>query len=91
VASSLSIYKPVVDWKARGQQAAMEVSVRIDCTPTEARRLIGAPDLLPLYEILTQALEGWLVCQLARLDLSALAPERAAPERRTRGGRPSAA
>ena len=56
----------------------MKVSVRIDCTPTEARRVIGAPELLPLYEILTQALEGCLVCQLARLDPLSLAPERAA-------------
>ncbi|HSA82862.1 MAG TPA: DUF6489 family protein [Geminicoccaceae bacterium] len=69
----------------------MEVSVRIDCTPTEARRLIGAPDVSPLYEIMAVALEDWLVCQLARIDPTSLAPQRAAPQRRTRGGRPGAA
>ena len=69
----------------------MDLSVRIDCTPTEARRLIGAPDLLPLYEIMAVALEDWLVCQLARLDPPVLAPQRAEPDRRTDGGRPSAA
>ena len=68
----------------------MDVSVRIDCTPTEARRLMGAPDLSPLYEIVTVALEDWLVCLLARLDPPALAPQRAAPEQRT-DGRSSAA
>ena len=46
----------------------MEVSVRIDCTPGEARRLIGAPDLLPLCQVLCVALEDWLVCLIARLD-----------------------
>ena len=68
----------------------MEVSVRIDCTPTEARRLIGAPDLLPLYEIMAETLEDCLVCQLTRLDLTAVAPEKAEPQR-THGGRPGAA
>ena len=63
----------------------MEVSVRIDCTPTEARRLIGAPDLLPLYEIMAETLEDCLVCQVTRLDLPALAPEKAEPRQRTRG------
>ena len=87
----LSIYKRIVDWKAQGRRAAMDVSVRIDCTPTEARRLIGAPDLLPLYEIMAVTLEDWLVCQLARLDPPALAPQRTEPDRRTDRGRPSAA
>jgi hypothetical protein len=68
----------------------MDVSVRIDCTPTEARRLMGAPDLSPLYEILAVALEDGLVCLLARLDPPALAPQRTAPGQRT-DGRPSAA
>jgi len=86
----LSIYKRSVDWKAQGRRAAMNVSLRIDCTPTEARRLIGAPDLLPLYETMAVALEGWLVGLLARLDPPVLAPPRAEPDRRTDGGRPSA-
>jgi len=81
----LSIYKRTVDWKARGRQAGMDVSVRIDCTPTEARRLIGAPDLLPLYELMAVALEDWLVCLIARLD------PRAELEPRADGGRSSAA
>jgi hypothetical protein len=87
----LSIYKRIVDWKAQGRRAAMDVSVRIDCTPTETRRLIGAPDLLPLYEIMAVALEDWLVCVLARLDPPVLAPQRAESDQRADGGRSSAA
>ena len=68
----------------------MEVSVRIDCTPTEARGRMGAPDLSPLCEILAVALEDWLVCLLARLDPPALAPQRDLPDQRT-DGRSSAA
>ena len=37
----------------------MEVSVRIDCTPGEARRLIGAPDLPPLCQLPCVALEDF--------------------------------
>ena len=69
----------------------MDVSVRIDCTPGEARRLIGAPDLLPLYEIMAVALEDCLVCLLAQLDPPALVPQRVEPDQVAAGGRPSAA
>ena len=87
----LPIYKRSVAWEAQGQQAAMDVAMRIDCTPTEARRLIGAPDLAPLYELMALALEDGLVGLLARLDLAALAPPRSAPDRDPDGGRPGAA
>jgi Family of unknown function (DUF6489) len=46
----------------------MDISVRIDCTPGEARQLMGAPDLLPLHQLLALALEDWLICLVARLD-----------------------
>jgi hypothetical protein len=87
----LSIYKRIVDWEARGQQAVMDVAVRIDCTPTEARQLMGAPDLSPLYEVMAVALEDRLICLLARVDPPALAPQRAGPDQKIGGGRPSAA
>src|SRR5687767_11433879 len=55
--------------KARGSRAAMEVSLRIDGTPGAARRLRGAPDLLPLWQVLALALEDGLVClRAARPD-----------------------
>jgi hypothetical protein len=87
----LSIYKRISDRKAQGQHADMDVSLRIDCTPTEARRLIGAPDLLPLYEITAVTLEDCLVCLLARLDPHALAPQRPEPDQSADGGRSGAA
>jgi hypothetical protein len=46
----------------------MEVSLRIDGTPGEARRLPRRPDLLPLRQMLALALEDGLVWLLARLD-----------------------
>ncbi len=61
----------------------MQVSVRVDCTPTEARRLLGQPDLLPLYETFAMALEDWLMALLAALDPDALEAA-AAPEDRRR-------
>jgi hypothetical protein len=54
----------------------MEVSLRIDCTPGEARRLLGAPDLLPLRQVLALALEDGLVWLLARLDPNPSLPQR---------------
>jgi hypothetical protein len=65
----------------------MEVAVRIDCTPTEARRLIGAPDLSPLGELLAMALEDWLAGLLAGLDPRALAPPPARRGGNAAGGR----
>lgn len=50
----------------------MEISLTIDCTPTEARQMVGVPDLLPLYECFGLALEDWLVAVVATLDPSAL-------------------
>ena len=46
----------------------MEISLRIDCTPTEARQMVGLPDLLPLYECFGPALEDWLVAVVGTLD-----------------------
>jgi hypothetical protein len=50
----------------------MEIALRIDCTPTEARQMLGVPDLLPLHELFGLALEDGLVAAVARLDPMAL-------------------
>ena len=34
----------------------MKINVEIDCTPEEARRLVGLPDLTPLHEKYVAAL-----------------------------------
>jgi hypothetical protein len=43
----------------------MKVSVSIDCSPTEMRRLIGQPDLFPIYQTVSLAIEDWLVRLIA--------------------------
>ena len=44
----------------------MEIAIRVDCSPTEARRLLGQPDLLPLYEVVSLAQELTLVALVNR-------------------------
>ena len=46
----------------------MKVTVDIDCTPEEARRAVGLPDLTPLHERYVQMLLG-------TMDGSAIKPE----------------
>ena len=43
----------------------MKVSISIDCSPTEMRRLIGQPDLFPIYQTVALAIEDWLVRLIA--------------------------
>ncbi len=44
----------------------MEIAIRVDCSPTEARRLLGQPDLLPLYEVVSLAQELSLMTLVTR-------------------------
>ncbi len=53
----------------------MEIGLRIDCTPTEARQMVGLPDLLPVHQCLALALEDCLTFVVASLPA---VPERAA-------------
>jgi hypothetical protein len=50
------------------KRCSMQISTRIDCSPTEARRLIGQPDLLPLYQTVAVLIERWIMAQVARLE-----------------------
>ena len=43
----------------------MKVSISVDCSPTEMRRLIGQPDLFPIYQTAALAIEDWLVRLIA--------------------------
>jgi hypothetical protein len=45
----------------------MKITLSIDCTPTEARQMVGLPDLLPLHECLALALEDCLTLIVAGL------------------------
>ena len=88
---ALSIYKRIAPWQSAGVAADMDIAVRIECTSGEARRLIGAPDLLPLHQLLALALEDGLIFLLARLDPGAARSGRAAAADQREGQRWSAA
>ena len=67
----------------------MKLAVRIDCSPSEVRRLCGAPDVLPIYEVLARCLEERLVRIVAGLDPGRAKPPPGAPGRTPRSkGRP---
>lgn len=38
----------------------MKITVEVDCTPEEARRAMGLPDLTPLHERYVEAMSGML-------------------------------
>ena len=59
----------------------MEIAIRVDCSPTEARRLLGQPDLLPLYEVISLAQELTLVALVNRACDAPWPGARRAPER----------
>ncbi len=59
----------------------MPARIKIDCTPTERRQLLGQPDILPLCEVVSRALDLSLMALLTRLA-PPLAVAR--PARRTR-------
>lgn len=48
------------------RRISSRIDVRIDCSPDEARRLLGQPALLPLYETMALARERWLMAVVAR-------------------------
>lgn len=46
----------------------MKINVEVDCTPEEARRAVGLPDLSPIHEKYIQSIIG-------AMDGSAIKPE----------------
>ena len=46
----------------------MKINVEVDCTPEEARRAVGLPDLTPIHEKYIQAVLG-------AMDVGAMKPE----------------
>ncbi len=51
----------------------MKISIDIDCTPEEARRFLGLPDVAPLQEELLRELGERLRERAAAMDVEALA------------------
>ena len=46
----------------------MKINVEVDCTPEEARRAVGLPDLTPIHDKYIQAITG-------AMDGAAIKPE----------------
>lgn len=51
----------------------MKVTIEIDCTPEEARRTMGLPDLTPLHDrylrVMGEAIDGQLQGQMLRPEM----------------------
>jgi len=46
----------------------MKISIDVDCTPEEARRFIGLPDLQPMQEAVLKAMQERLVANVQGMD-----------------------
>jgi hypothetical protein len=61
------VYAPQSDRRTR-EPEAMKVTIDIDCTPEEARRFLGLPDVAPLQEHLIRELQERMSANLAAMD-----------------------
>jgi hypothetical protein len=50
----------------------MKLNIEIDCTPDEARRFLGLPDVAPMQELLLKAMQERLAEVIASTDPKAL-------------------
>jgi hypothetical protein len=50
----------------------MKFTINVDCTPAEARKFIGLPDVAPMQERLVEALEKRLRDNIEKLDSETL-------------------
>lgn len=51
----------------------MKITVNIDCTPEEARKFLGLPDIVPLQDKMMKELESRLQENIRSLDPETLA------------------
>ena len=50
----------------------MKVSIEIDCTPEEARRFFGMPDMQPMHDAVMKAMQERLVANVQGMDAEAI-------------------
>ncbi|MFN4088845.1 MAG: DUF6489 family protein [Alphaproteobacteria bacterium] len=50
----------------------MKVTIDIDCTPDEARRFLGLPDVQPMQQAVLQEMQDMLLTNLRSMDAEAL-------------------
>lgn len=46
----------------------MKINIEIDCTPDEARRFLGLPDVAPMQQRVLEAMESRLVDAISNAD-----------------------
>ncbi len=46
----------------------MKITIDVDCTPDEARRFLGLPDLAPMQEVLIRQMQEQMSANLAAMD-----------------------
>jgi hypothetical protein len=60
------------------RRSAMKINVEIECTPEEARRFMGLPDLAPVHEkylsMLTNSMDGVVAPDLLENMMKSWAP-----------------
>lgn len=50
----------------------MKVNIEVDCTPDEARRFLGLPDVAPMQQTVIAAMEQRLVDAISTTDVKQL-------------------
>lgn len=50
----------------------MKISIDIDCTPEEARKFLGLPDVAPMQEALLKQVQERIESNMKAMDLDAL-------------------
>lgn len=50
----------------------MKITVNVDCTPEEARKILGLPDLAPFQQVILDEMEKRLTKGIQAEDLEAL-------------------
>ncbi len=46
----------------------MKITINVDCTPEEARRYMGLPDVAPLQEAMLKEMQERMMAQVASLE-----------------------
>lgn len=52
--------------------SAMKINVEIDCTPEEARKFLGLPDVAAMQESLMKQVESQMAASLKGMDADAM-------------------
>jgi hypothetical protein len=54
---SVSLFWPPIAGRARNWNRIMKFTIEVDCTPEEARRFLGLPDVVPIQQAIMEKLQ----------------------------------